>query len=101
MVKFRFTNSAVADLTDIWDYTIENWSEKQADKYYKLIIDRCSEIAKNPKKGKEYNDVYPDLKGQRILKHIIFYRVEDNHSIEITRILHERMDLKAILKKLP
>jgi toxin ParE1/3/4 len=38
MTKFYLTNKAVEDLTDIWNYTLENWSERQADKYYDLLI---------------------------------------------------------------
>ncbi|MEI6021854.1 MAG: type II toxin-antitoxin system RelE/ParE family toxin, partial [Bacteroidota bacterium] len=34
MVKYHFTNKAIEDLTEIWQYTVEEWSEKQADKYY-------------------------------------------------------------------
>jgi toxin ParE1/3/4 len=78
---------------------LEKWSEKQADKYYKLIIDACSEIAKKPEKGKDYSIIYPALLGYKIAKHIIFYRIVDKYSIEITRILHEEMDLKLRLEK--
>lgn len=99
MSKFKFTNSAVKDLSDIWSYTVETWSESQADKYYKLIINACSAIAKKPHIGKVYPEIYPDLKGKLSSKHIIFYRVMEDQSIEITRILHERMDLKNNLKK--
>jgi toxin ParE1/3/4 len=34
MAKCELTNKAVADLNGIWEYTIENWSEGQADKHY-------------------------------------------------------------------
>ena len=99
MAKFKFTNNAVKDLSDIWSYTVETWSESQADKYYKLIINACSAIAKKPQIGKEYSEIYSELKGKKNSKHIIFYRVMEDKSIEITRILHERMDLKNKLKK--
>ena len=98
MAKFKLTNSAVKDLSDIWNYTYNTWSESQADKYYKLILNACSAIAKKPEQGKVYEEVYPDLKGQKTSKHIIFYRVMDDKSIEVTRILHERMELKNKLK---
>jgi toxin ParE1/3/4 len=98
MAKIKFTNNAVKDLTDIWSYTIETWSESQADKYYKLIINACSAIAKKPEIGKAYPEIYPELMGKLTSKHIIFYRVMEDQSIEITRILHERMDLKNKLK---
>ena len=34
MAEYYFTNKAVEDLTKIYEYTYEFWSEKQADKYY-------------------------------------------------------------------
>lgn len=92
------TNNAVKDLSDIWHHTVEAWSESQADEYYKLLLNACSSIAKKPQIGKVYEEIYPELKGKRTSKHIIFYRVMDDQSIEITRILHERMDLKNKLK---
>jgi len=75
--------------------TIETWSEKQADKYYKLIIDACAELSKSPKLGKTYFEVYPYVLGKLTSKHIIFYRTIDQSTIEITRILHEEMDIKT------
>ncbi len=99
MAKFKLTNNAVKDLSDIWHYTVETWSESQADKYYKLLLNACSSIAKKPQIGKAYEEIYPELKGKRASKHIIFYRVMDDQSIEITRILHERMDLNNKLQK--
>lgn len=98
MAQLKFTKSAVKDLSDIWDYTLKSWSEKQAEKYYRLIIETCSELAKNPQTGKDYADIYPKLQGIKTTKHIIFYRLIDESTIEITRILHERMDLKNRLK---
>jgi toxin ParE1/3/4 len=94
MALFKLTNNAVKDLSDIWNYTFDAWSESQADKYYKLILNACASIAKKPQQGKVYEEIYPDLKGKKASKHIIFYRVMDDKSIEVTRILHERMDLK-------
>jgi toxin ParE1/3/4 len=32
MAKIIFRKEAIDDLTDIWDYTFEKWSENQADK---------------------------------------------------------------------
>ena len=34
MAEYKLTNKAVEDLSKIWDYTFEVWSENQADKYY-------------------------------------------------------------------
>jgi toxin ParE1/3/4 len=94
MAKYNLTNKAVEDLTIIWEYTFDKWSEKQADKYYELLLDSCQDIANNPDLGKNYSGVKNELFGLKTNRHIIFYRKLANEPIEITRILHERMDLK-------
>lgn len=95
MAKYKLTNKTIHDLSEIWEYTLVTWSESQADKYYKMLLNSFSELAKNPKLGKIYFDIFPNLFGKLISKHIIFYRIIDNTSIEITRILHEEMDLRS------
>ena len=94
MAKYKLTNKAVEDLTGIWDYTFDNWSEKQADKYYDFLLENCQDIANNPDLGKNYLGITADLFGLKASRHIIFYRKLADKPIEITRILHERMDLK-------
>jgi toxin ParE1/3/4 len=63
-----------------------------------LILNACKALVNQTKYSKVYEEIYPELKGEKISKHIIFYRVMANQSIEIERILHERMDLKKNLK---
>ena len=94
MAEFKLTNKAVEDLSKIWDYTFEAWSERQADKYYESLISNCQEIADNPNLGKNYDGITQNLLGIKTNRHIIFYRTLSENYVEITRILHERMDLK-------
>jgi toxin ParE1/3/4 len=99
MANYKLTNKAVEDLTNIWDYTFDKWSEKQADAYYKMLIENCQFIADDPKIGKLYEGIKPDLLGLKANRHIIFYRISANNPVEITRILHEKMDLKNRLSE--
>ena len=94
MAKFELTKRAVEDLTDIWNYTCENWSEHQADIYYQLLIDSLKEIADNPHIGKDYSEIAKSLRGFKVGRHIVFFREKEGLKVEITRILHEQMDLK-------
>lgn len=97
MANFKLTNKAVEDLSKIWEYTFEIWSEKQADKYYNQLILDCAEIAENPNLGKNYDGISNELRGILANRHIIFYRTTNPNYIEITRILHGRMDVKNII----
>lgn len=51
-------------------------------------------ISDNQFLGRNYEGITKALYGQRINKHIIFYRIVNPEMMEITRILHQRMDLK-------
>ncbi|WP_298115381.1 type II toxin-antitoxin system RelE/ParE family toxin [Flavobacterium sp.] len=95
MVKFHLTNKAVEDLSKIWDYTFEIWSEHQAGRYYFELLQDCQEIAKNQNLGRNYNEIINDLLGYKSNQHIIFYRIINENEIEIIRFLHSRMDLKS------
>ncbi|WP_439185902.1 type II toxin-antitoxin system RelE/ParE family toxin [Carboxylicivirga taeanensis] len=94
MARYELTNKAVEDLNRIWEYTYDTWSEYQADKYYDLLLNSCQDIANNPELGKNYDGITTKLFGLKVNRHIIFYRKSNSNPIEITRILHEQMDLK-------
>ena len=94
MAKVILRQEAIDDLNAIWDYTFEQWSEKQADKYYSTLRFACKEIGENPGIGKEYTGIRRNLLGLKSGKHIIFYHLISEDEIEVIRILHERMDLK-------
>ena len=98
MAKYKFTNKAVYDLTQIWNYTLNKWSEDQADRYYHMLLKNCKEVANNPEIGKYYSGVAENLFGFKAGRHIIFYRRITDNEVEITRILHEQMDIKNRIK---
>ena len=94
MANYILTNKAVEDLSNIWNYTFEVWSETQADRYYYMLLDSWQEIADEKVRGKSYPEVVQDVLGIKVGMHIIFYRKSKGNRVEIARILHSRMDLK-------
>jgi len=94
MAKYKLTNKAVEDLSKIWDYSYEVWSENQADKYYFELLEDCQLLAENQNLGKNYTEIDNDIFGYKSGQHIIFFRKFSENEIEITRFLHSRMDLK-------
>lgn len=97
MAKYKFTKKALDDLIEIWDYTVQEWSENQAEKYYNLIIASCMDLAVNPELGKSYEILSLNVLGYKCGEHIIFYRDISENEIEIERVLHGMMDLKSKL----
>ena len=99
MGNYTLTNKAVEDLSKIWDYTFEVWSETQADRYYYMLLDSCQELADEKVFGKNYREVEESILGLKMGQHIIFYRKAKGNKIEIARILHSRMDLKSRVRE--
>lgn len=94
MAKFYLTNKAVEDLNEIWEYTVQTWSENQAEIYYSLLINAFRELADNPNLGTSYEIVAKNILGYKTGQHICFYSIISDQEIEIIRVLHGMMDLK-------
>lgn len=99
MAKYVLTNKAVEDLKAIWEYSFEFWSENQADKYYLQLISDFQFLANNHDIGRKYDEIEIEIFGLKSGEHMIFYRKLSEELIEITRILHSKMDLKQRLKE--
>jgi len=98
MIKYRLTNEAKNDLEKIWIYTYKNFSVKQADKYYRLIIDEFDFLASNPFSGKSVDYIKEGYRVSKIKSHLIFYKLSVDEKIEIIRILHKRMDIEIRIR---
>ena len=94
MAKFSLTNKAVEDLSNIWNYTLNEWSEEQADKYYLELIEGCEYLAEKPNFGKNYDEINLKIFGYLVNMHIIFYQKIKPTEILVARILHASSDLK-------
>ena len=92
-LPFVISKKAVSDLEEIWLYTVEKWSIEQADRYYNLMFDEINYICKNINAGKSMEHVRKGYRASKVKSHFIFYRVL-NDTIEVIRILHERMDIE-------
>lgn len=95
-LTYRISKKAVADLEEIWLYTVEKWSVAQADRYYSLIFDEIDHICENPTSGKGMEHIRKEYRASKVKSHLIFYRVL-NETVEIVRVLHERMDIDSRL----
>jgi toxin ParE1/3/4 len=91
-VKFNITPRAKADLNNIWDYTVDTWSEEQANKYITALFERFGWISMQPYVGKHRVDIHDDYYCFSQGQHVIFYLIRDN-SIDIIGVPHRSMDI--------
>ncbi len=92
-MNLKVSEKAQKDLINIWEYTFQKWSVEQADRYFNILVHGMNEICKNPDLGKSYEYIRKDYFGYNQKSHIIFYRIINNETIEIIRILNQKMDL--------
>ena len=98
-MNYKISKQAEIDLENIWLYTFEEWSIDQADYYFELIMDEIEYISKNPKSGKDYNEIRKGYFRSRVKSHFIFFKINIKHNeLEIIRVLHEMMDIDSHLK---
>ncbi len=91
MIRIVLTPRAVADLNEIWDYTIERWSDDQAERYVRNIWRAIEAAAADPKRTRSCDDIRPGYRKQLAGSHVIFFKVIRG-GIDVVRILHLRMD---------
>lgn len=93
-INYRISQEAIKDLNEIQVYTFKRWSKEQADRYYDLIIDEIEFIADNFNIGKRIELTRKGYRMTKVKSHLIFYRRASDESIEIVRILHQKMNFK-------
>ena len=96
-MKYKLSKAAEEDIADIWRYTLQRWSQIQADIYYNLLIDKLELIASNPDVGINVSHIRAGYYRLQVKSHFIFYRLSVQHEVEIIRVLDQKMDYEHIL----
>jgi toxin ParE1/3/4 len=94
MPNYIITEKALEDINAIWQYTAENWSIEQANRYYNLLLDEIEYIAQNYTMARDFGNIRKSYRCSKVNSHLIFFKRNNQHQIEVIRVLHERMDIK-------
>ena len=97
-LPYVISKKAISDLKQIWLYSVEKWSVDQADRYYNLIFDEIHFVCKNINAGKSMEHIRKGYRASKVKSHLVFYRIQNN-TVEVIRILHERMDIENRLNE--
>ncbi|MFA5701895.1 MAG: type II toxin-antitoxin system RelE/ParE family toxin [Advenella sp.] len=93
MSRYILSSKAVLDLSDIWDYSAEQWGVVQADRYIRSIHEACQLLASGKLKGTSADFIRAGYRKQIVGMHLLFYRMTVDGVIDVVRILHQRMDV--------
>ncbi len=92
---------ALADLSDIWDYSCDNWGADQADAYVLAIHSQCEDLASSAATGRpggqSAEHIRAGYRKQLVGLHVIFFKGKTGGAVEVVRVLNQRMDVAAHL----
>lgn len=82
------------DFADILQYTLETWGDRQLY-IYRAVIDKALQtVLQNPEIGHQRPELSQRHRSFPAGQHVIFYWIEQK-VIYVSRILHERMDVRS------
>jgi toxin ParE1/3/4 len=96
MLKIRLSPLAQADLDGIWEFTVTQWNEAQAESYLLGLDASMKLLAANPRLGRAIDDIRPGYLKFPAASHILIYRLVSG-AIEFIRILHKSSDVERHL----
>lgn len=106
MATYLFFPPADQAQDDIWHYTLEEWGQKQAEKYITGLHNHLQALSTKKKPWRNLPDtlvIPPDLKTRAYFSkyehHYIFFRELSDGKIGVMSILHEKSDLPVRLRK--
>ena len=104
--RVRLGAAAELDFANIVKWTTETFGARQSRVYQKTLVQAIGELAEGPDVAgsKARDEIMPDLRTVHVARHgrrrshFLMYRVAPKTTIEIVRILHDRMDLRRHLR---
>jgi toxin ParE1/3/4 len=107
--RVRLGAAAEVDFANILKWTTENFGARQSRGYRDTLVQAIGELADGPNVAgsKARDEIMPGLRTLRVARrdrrgsHFLMYRAAPNSTIEIVRILHDRMDLRRHVPSAP
>ena len=107
--RVRLGAAAELDFANIIKWTTENFGERQSRIYRDVLVQAIGELGDGPDVAgsKAQGEIVSGLRTLHIARHgrrgshFLMYRVTPGMTIEIVRILHDRMDLQRHLPPVP
>jgi toxin ParE1/3/4 len=88
--RFRLTVRAQQNLQAIFEFSVEWFGERQAQKYQAGMLACFELLAENPKLGRLSPAIRPGMRRHEHGSHVVIYREEAEAGIVIGAVLHKR-----------
>ena len=98
MLKWRLSEEAQRDLSEIRSFTKREWGTAQSERYIKKIREKIGLLVQNPRIGiNRSDDLGEDIRSIFIGSHTIYYDF-DAEMLTVRAILHQAMTPRQHLK---
>lgn len=98
-VQLLLTSRALRDLEAIYDYSVERWGKRVADRYLDDLQQALDRLQAKPNLLRSEEDFHPAFRFYLVNKHVLACDVAPG-SIVVLAILHASMDIPSRLAKL-
>jgi toxin ParE1/3/4 len=88
--------AAESDLSDIWEYTAERWSLKQARTYASGMTDLLLLLCDQPEIAPLFGSLTLPVRVHRYRSHLVIFTADDT-LVEVIRVVHGRSNWLALL----
>jgi len=107
--RVRLGAAAEVDFANILKWTSENYGARQSHVYRNTLVQAISELTEGPNiaGSRARDEITAGLRTLHVMRrgrrgsHFLMYRAAPNSTIEIVRILHDRMDLRRHIPSAP
>lgn len=107
--RVRLGAAAEVDFANILKWTTENFGARQSRIYRDRLVQAIGELADGPDAAgsKARDEIMPNIRTLHVTRHgrrgshFLMYRTAPDSTIEIVRILHDRMDLRRHVPSVP
>lgn len=95
-MAIEISQSAEADLLDIFLYSIEEFGVAQAERYKILLENAFQALSETPGMARLRRGISPPVRVLPVEKHMIIYTIrEDGQTVYVLRVRHQREDWAA------
>lgn len=91
-MSYLLSEEAEGDLVEIYDRSLDDWGEVQADRYLDGLYAAFASIAVRPLAGRIRPEIGADIRSRLYGSHVIFYLAQPKR-VDVLRILHQARDI--------
>ena len=96
----RFYPSARIRLNQIWEYSVEQWGEGEAESYVRGLFEYVASMAARRHEWRPVkHDRFKGVFFVRYRHHFVFFKELGSGALGVISILHEKMDIPQRLRE--